>query len=128
MNTRRVKKGNSHHLGLQRGLRSQGTAAENKLWYFLRAKRLEKLKFRRQHGVGPYIVDFYCPERGVVIEIDGDVHAFPESIARDRLRTDYLRKLGLQVIRYTNEDVLKNIDGVLQDLHNRLLPWRSTSP
>src|SRR4030095_15394986 len=128
MNTQRVKKAHASHLPLKREFRIKATPAENKLWFHLRGKRFEKLKFRRQHGIGPYIVDYYCPESNLVIEIDGDVHANPNQIKRDRLRAEYLRGRGLQVIRYTNEEVLKNLEGVLEDLRNWVELRRSTSP
>jgi very-short-patch-repair endonuclease len=72
-------------------------------------------------------VDFYCPERSLVIEVDGDIHGDQHQIVKDRRRESYLRALGLEVIRYMNDDVLKNLDGVLEDLYERVLS-RSTSP
>jgi very-short-patch-repair endonuclease len=72
-------------------------------------------------------VDFYCPERSLVIEVDGDIHGDQHQIVRDRRRESYLKSLGLQVIRYMNDDILKNLDGVLEDLYERLLSG-STSP
>ncbi len=128
MSTRRVKKADSSHLTLKKELRLKRTPAENKLWFYLRDKRFEKLKFRRQHGVGPYIVDYYCPQKSLVIEIDGDIHAHPDQIKKDEQRTDYLNKRGLQVLRYNNEDLLKNLEGVLEDLRNHMLLRSSTAP
>jgi len=112
----------------KKGTSKKMTPAEGKLWYHLRDKRFEGLKFRRQHGIGPYIVDYYCPEGNLVIEIDGDVHVYDGKIQRDLLREKYLRKRGLQVIRYKNQEILKNLDGVLENLRKRLLLPRSTSP
>lgn len=103
------------------------TAAEARLWLRLRAKQLQGLKFRRQHGIGPYIVDFYCPERSLVIEVDGDAHAEEKQVTKDRQREKYLRSLGLQVIRYVNDDILNNVDGVLENL-SEILSTGSTSP
>jgi very-short-patch-repair endonuclease len=103
------------------------TFAEKQLWLRLSSKQLRSLKFRRQHGVGPYIVDFYCPEKGIVIEVDGETHADESQRIKDRERERYLKTLGLQVIRYTNQEVLKNLDGVLEDL-NRKVSRDSTSP
>ncbi len=85
------------------------------------------LKFRRQHGIGPYIVDFYCPEQSLVIEVDGDSHADADQILKDRQREKYLQSLGLHVIRYINDDILKNLNGVMEDLAKRLSSG-STSP
>ena len=123
----RAKRGHADHLNLKRRLRSEMTAAEARLWSRLRAKQCEGLKFRRQHGIGPYIVDFYCPERSLVIEVDGDIHGDQHQIVRDRRRESYLKSLGLQVIRYMNDDIVKNLDGVLEDLYERVSS-SSTSP
>jgi very-short-patch-repair endonuclease len=70
----RIKQGNPQNLSRKHSLRSEMTSAERRLWSRLRAKQFFGLKFRRQHGVGPYIVDFYCSERLTVIAVDGDVH------------------------------------------------------
>ena len=123
----RAKRGHADRLNLKRQLRSELTTAEARLWSRLRAKQCEGLKFRRQHGIGPYIVDFYCPEKSLVIEVDGDIHGVQHQIVRDRRRESYLKSLGLQVIRYMNDDILKNLDGVLEDLYERVLSG-STSP
>lgn len=96
------------------------TSAEKQLWSHLRNRQIEGLKFRRQHGIGPYIVDFFCPERRIVIEVDGDVHAFPQQTRKDAARQTYLESLGLLVVRYANTDVLGNLEGVLEDLQARL--------
>ena len=123
----RVKRGHPEHLPLKRKLRSRMTSAETSLWSRIRAKQLQGLKFRRQHGIGPYIVDFYCPERSLVIEVDGDAHADEKQVTKDRQREKHLRSLGLQVIRYRNNDVLNNLDGVLEDLYRKVV-LASTSP
>ena len=124
---RRVRQGLPANLKLKRRLRLHMTAAELRLWSRLRAKQFQALKFRRQHGIGPYIVDFCCPERSLVIEIDGDTHAETDQVARDKERDAYLTSLGLDVVRYTNGDVLGNLEGVLADLGRRSTA-RSTSP
>ena len=123
----RATRGQAGHLDLKRRLRSNMTGPEAQLWSRLRARQLQGLKFRRQHGIGPYIVDFYCPEQSLVIEVDGDSHADANQILKDRQREKYLQSLGLHVIRYINDDILKNLDGVMEDLAERLSP-RSTSP
>ena len=123
----RATRGQAGHLDLKRRLRSNMTGPETRLWSRLRARQLQGLKFRRQHGIGPYIVDFYCPERSLVIEVDGDSHADADQILKDQLRDRYFQSLGLHVIRYINDDILKNLDGVLEDLVKRLSS-RSTSP
>ena len=123
----RAKRGLPKNLGLKRKLRSEMTAAETRLWSKFRAGQFHELKFRRQHGIGPYIVDLYCPEKNLVIEIDGDTHADAEQIRKDTSRDAYLTSLGLHVIRYMNDQVLNNLDGVLEDLSAKVAP-RSTSP
>ncbi|HKY64703.1 MAG TPA: endonuclease domain-containing protein [bacterium] len=101
---------------LRQKLRQWMTSAEQILWRRLKAKRFFNLKFRRQHGIGPYIVDFYCAEKNLVVEIDGDVHAKPDKVKNDQEREAYLRKLNVKICRYCNFDVLKNLEGVLLDL------------
>ena len=123
----RAIRGQAGHLDLKRRLRSNMTGPETRLWSRLRARQLQGLKFRRQHGIGPYIVDFYCPEQSLVIEIDGDSHADADQIVRDQLRDRYFQSLGLRVIRYFNDDIVKNVVGVLEDLAEKLASG-STSP
>jgi very-short-patch-repair endonuclease len=96
------------------------TGPEKRLWGKLRAKQFLGLKFRRQHGIGPYIVGFYCPQRSIVIELDGESHSQGAAIQRDQRRDGYLQSLNLVVVRYTNDDVLRNLDGVLEDLAKRI--------
>jgi very-short-patch-repair endonuclease len=103
------------------------TDPETRLWSRHRARQLQGLKFRRQHGIGPYIVDFYCPEQFLVIEVDGDSHADADQILKDQLRDRYFQSLGLRVVRYINDDILKNLDRALEDLADRLSSG-STSP
>ena len=116
----RAIRGQAGHLDLKRRLRSNMTGPETRLWSRLRARQLQGLKFRRQHGIGPYIVDFYCPEQSLVIEIDGDSHADADQIVRDQLRDQYFQSLGLRVIRYFNNDIVKNLAGILEDLAEKL--------
>jgi very-short-patch-repair endonuclease len=100
---------------LARENRSNPTKAENKIWQeVLRMRQFAQYKFLRQKPIGGYIVDFYCSELRLVIEIDGDGHA--ETVEYDAERTKLLNSLGLLVIRYTNDDVLRNIEGVYDDL------------
>jgi len=122
-----TKKGITKLLPLRRRLRSNQTRAEQLLWAKLRSNQIHGLKFRRQHEIGSYIVDFFCPERSFAIEIDGDVHATESQQTKDLKRENYLKSLGLQVIRYTNDQVINNFDGVLEDLSSRVSK-ASTSP
>jgi very-short-patch-repair endonuclease len=98
-------------------MRRIATDAERKLWFLLRDRRLDGIKFRRQVPFGPYILDFVCFERGLVVEVDGGQHAESES---DVKRDAYLRAEGFSTVRYWNTDVLKNPDGVLTDLMAQL--------
>jgi len=123
----RTKTGKSTNLLLTRHLRSAMTPAESRIWSNLRSKQFQAFKFRRQHGIGPYIVDFFCPQRRLVIEVDGDVHAEPINLKRDADREEYLRSLGLDIVRYRNDDVLNNLDGVIEDLLDKFSK-DSTSP
>ena len=99
--------------------RKNPTPAEQKLWYkVLQNKRLHNLKFTRQKPLTEYIVDFYCAELKLAIEIDGDTHARQKQYDKDR--TKNLNKHGVEVIRYTNAEVLNNLEGVYQDLQKRI--------
>ena len=92
-----------------KSLRTTSTAAEIKLWYHLRARRLVGLKFRRQHPIPPYIADFYCSELRLVIEVDGPVHETQR--AYDQHRDRVMAGLGLLVVRLTNQEVLRDPGG-----------------
>jgi len=99
-----------------KSMRTNATDAENLIWQLLRAKRFMNLKFRRQHVISPYIVDFYCHEIGLVIELDGSQHGNDDAIEYDAERTKFLEALGLKVVRYWNHDVLGQTDVVLEHL------------
>lgn len=90
-------------------LRKGMTDAERRLWQYLRAGRLEGMKFRRQHPVPPYIVDFCCVEAGLVVELDGSQH----SPAADAARTRYLQSQGWRVVRFWDNDVLREVEVVV---------------
>ena len=99
-------------------LRTNQTDCEQKLWSYLRARRFENRKFYRQFVIGPYIVDFVQRQCKVIIELDGGQHI--ENKRHDDIRTRYLEKLGYQIIRYWNNEVIENFDGVLSDISNTL--------
>jgi len=99
-------------------LRADHTDAEALLWNRLRDRRLAGVKFRRQHPIGPYVVDFCCIERHLVVEVDGGQHADAES--GDEKRSAYLASFGLKVLRFWNSDVLANIEGVLAQIAEHL--------
>jgi very-short-patch-repair endonuclease len=95
-----------------RNLRRSQTNAERKLWLLLRDRRLAGFKFRRQHPVGPFIVDFCCTEAKVIVELDGGHHALTHD--RDAARGGYLAGQGYRVLRFWNNEVLGNTSGVLE--------------
>jgi very-short-patch-repair endonuclease len=95
-----------------RFLRRDLTDAERALWQRLRSRRFESVKFRRQHPIPPFIVDFCCTEQRLIIEIDGGQHAV--ATEADRSRTESLNRQGYRVIRFWNNDVLQEMDGVLE--------------
>jgi len=113
----------------RKNLRNNMTKAEIILWSKLKGKQLG-YKFRRQHGIGKYIVDFYCPELKLIIEVDGDTHGFYNQIVKDKERQIFLENLGFAIYRYTNNDIINNLDGVLDDLIEKikLNPLSSTTP
>jgi very-short-patch-repair endonuclease len=94
-----------------RELRKQSTPAEKILWEELRDRRLKGIKFRRQHIIGSYIIDFYCPAHRLAIELDGGFHSFQED--NDLIRTNNLEDMGIKVVRFWNHEVEQNLVTVL---------------
>jgi very-short-patch-repair endonuclease len=115
--------------GRARRLRENQTDVENKLWSRLRGRQLSGVKFRRQHPIGPFIVDFCCVERGLVVELDGGQHAERSDV--DERRTRVLERFGYRVLRFWDSEVLSNLNGMLERIsealegpHPRPLPLR----
>ncbi len=100
-----------------RNLRSKQTEAEEYIWKFLRAGKQKSLKFRRQHQIGPYIVDFYCHKLQLIIELDGEYHATKEQKSKDRVRDDILKAEGFKILRYPNKVALYNPETILQQIN-----------
>lgn len=98
-------------------MRQQPTDAERKLWWLLRGKKMEALRFRRQQPVGPYIADFFCAAAKLVVELDGDQHA--ANIEYDERRTRFLNARGYRVLRIPNMFVLKHTEAVVDEI------WRA---
>lgn len=96
------------------------TDAERRLWAKIRMKQLNGYQFYRQKPIGDYIVDFFCPRAKLVIEVDGSHHLVGESIEYDRIRDEYLSSFGLRVLRFTNTDVLKHIEGVVEKIEEEI--------
>ena len=106
-----------------KALRSNQTDAEQRLWYRLRAHRFMDLKFKRQKPIGRYIVDFVCMEHRLIIELDGSQHA--EQVAYDQQRDAWLRSQGYTVLRFWNNDVMQQLEGVLEQILLTLSPGPS---
>lgn len=116
----------SHLLNRAKHLRKNGSPFEAKLWRRISRSQLGGYKFRRQHVMGNCIVDFFCPQKSLIVEVDGDTHDQQRDAARDRLN----EFRGYATLRFTNEDVGRNIDGVLERLLSELnaLPDRWPHP
>jgi len=109
-----------------RFLRREATEVEDKLWQELRGRRLDRIKFRRQVPIGIYIADFLCPDAKLIVELDGSQHA--DSI-QDAVRGAELKRRGFRVLRFWNDDVLKDLNGVCDTIiayvrDQSLQPWR----
>ncbi len=100
-------------LELRRDLRRFGTEAERRLWTALRRRGLGA-KFRRQHPVGPYVLDFYCPAFRLAVELDGGQHARPEQAARDLARDEFLASRGIRVVRFGSREFFQGPDDVIR--------------
>jgi len=101
-------------------LRKEMTEPETKLWWRIRNRQIKNLRFMRQKVIGDYIVDFYCREAGVVIEIDGSQHFSEGGLEKDRIRDDFLNNNNLRIFRFNNHEVLHNIESVLDYLYDNL--------
>jgi len=101
-----------------KGMRRSPTPAEAALWELLRSKRIDNLRFRRQHPLGPFVLDFCCTAIRLVIEVDLAVHLGAEQQARDEARTEQLAAYGYQVLRFSNDDVLKQPEVVAARIRN----------
>jgi 5-methyltetrahydrofolate--homocysteine methyltransferase len=101
-------------------MRNEPTEAERLLWYALSGKKLDGYKFRRQHIIGGYIADFICIKKNLIIEVDGRIHQLPENITSDKERTKWLESQGYRVIRFTNDQVLFQIENVLDKIVKEL--------
>jgi very-short-patch-repair endonuclease len=106
-----------------KSLRKTMTPAEVRLWKCLRDRKFKEHKFRRQHPVASYIVDFYSHRSSLVIEIDGGIHNSPESQIYDAERTKLLESLELKVIRFTNDEILHDLESVLNKIEKHLISF-----
>ena len=103
-----------------RSLRTSQTSAEAKLWQALRNRRLARWKFRRQHPIDRYIVDFVTLDGRLIVEVDGVTHSTPAEITSDQARTEVLEACGFLVVRVSNTDVYENLEGVLEMIETSL--------
>jgi very-short-patch-repair endonuclease len=95
-------------------LRHRLTAAEQVLWSALRGRGIGGLRFRRQHPVGPFVLDFFCPAAKLVIEVDGPIHE--QQREQDQARTEHLEAYGYRVLRFTNQEVMTNLEAVVAQI------------
>ncbi len=103
-----------------RQLRENMTDAERYLWAKIRMKQMKGFQFYRQKPIDGYIVDFFCPRAKLVIEVDGGQHFSDETTEDDRIRDEHMRSLGLRVLRFTNSDVLRRIDEVVESIEGEI--------
>ncbi|MEN6623499.1 MAG: endonuclease domain-containing protein [Smithella sp.] len=105
---------------LARNLRKNMTEAEQLIWLKVRRKQISNCQFYRQKNIGNYIVDFYCPKRNLIVEIDGGQYYNNYGMKKDCERNKYLQTLGFTILRFSDIDVLTNIDGVIERIHEHL--------
>ena len=101
---------------IRRSLRNESTSAEATLWQGLKKRQLRGRKFRRQHSIGSYVVDFYCPTEKLAIELDGEVHNDSLREEYDVEREVYLRRQGIRIVRFENKDVFEDVGVVLEEI------------
>ncbi len=111
-----------------RNLRRNQTDAEKKLWTILRNRQLAEAKFRRQFSVGRYVLDFYSPEYRLGIEADGGQHYEDKGRQRDKLRTKELSRIGVQILRFSDREILNNIEGVYEMIQKAIEKKKSNPP
>jgi very-short-patch-repair endonuclease len=119
-----------HQVEVRRSLRKNSTLGERLLWRHLRDRQIDGLKFRRQFGILEYVVDFYCHELGLAVEVDGITHATPEAKDRDRRRQRAIESLGVRFLRVQDDDVISDLGNVLEVIRETVtrLKGSSSSP
>ncbi len=120
---------------LRQKLRKARIPAEELLWNRIRHRRVRGVKFRRQYGVGRYVLDFYAPSIRLAVEIDGPSHSKPGARERDRIRQEYIEGFGIHFLRFTNDDIYRALDRAVAEIERRVdelsrapAPSRSRSP
>ena len=114
MHYKTAKANESEQKILRKELRSHATPAEAVLWKMLKGRNADGMKFRRQQGIGPYVLDFYCPELRLCVELDGSSHDYKYEY--DEQRTEFLQKQGIRVLRFRNEQVWQGLDSVVDEI------------
>jgi very-short-patch-repair endonuclease len=104
------------------------TPSEAKLWNLLKGNQQENRKFRRQHSVGSYVLDFYCPAERLCIELDGDSHYQEMSFSYDKARTDFLNNLKIRVLRFKNNEIYENPEWVLGEIKRSFIGRTTPTP
>ncbi|KAB2881268.1 DUF559 domain-containing protein [bacterium] len=104
----------------RRDLRNHATRSEKLLWSHLKGKQLSGFKFRRQHGVGPYVLDFYCPEAKLAIEIDGASHDSDDAKTKDQRRQAFIEEFGVRFLRFKDTELFENPNKVLEKIKEEL--------
>jgi very-short-patch-repair endonuclease len=113
---------------LAKKLRRESTWAERTLWRLLRSRRFANYKFRRQHPVGPYVLDLFCVQAKLAVELDGDPHGHPEQRHHDEEKDRYLAQRGIRVLRFWNYELKENEEGVLSVIFCELEKRTSKNP
>lgn len=118
----------SRYISLRRKLRKHPTRAEAWLWYHLQNRKFLGYKFRRQHSVGRFVLDFFCAELLLGIEVDGATHLDPVTIEQDKERQQWIESHGVRIIRFTDQEILGDTDAALAKLRQALLSTHPSSP
>lgn len=105
----------------RRTLRNNLTNAEKVLWGRIRKRQIEDKRFLRQYSVNKYVIDFYCPEIKLAIEVDGDTHSLPDEIEYDNLRQNEIEQFGIRFLRVTNNEVFDKLEGVILKIRKEIL-------
>ena len=108
---------------LRQTLRNNATAPEAILWRMLKGKQIESLKFRRQFGLGPHVLDFYCPEIRLCIELDGGIHKTHEQAQYDEIRSQYINENNIKVLRFENDVVYRNTNAIVEAIKMHKKAW-----
>ena len=111
-----AKSNSTEQKDLRRSLRNNATAPEALLWRRLKGGQVNGMKFRRQHGMGPYVMDFYCPEYRLCIELDGEVHNTEGAYRHDTVRDRFLNENGITVLRFKNDVIRWNMEAIVNEI------------